>query len=389
MPVIRSGSTRDIYKAPLSAVLRRHGRERRERWSQGEDPGDFMPPHQDEEPSHEPSESSKGKQPEPQRLPSRAGYDTAVLLDLCDTIRSSLHGGRPEDRWEEAMGFLAALLRDEEHYNRAIEFETIRDTHLDKLISDLMDPKYRHPRVPIRFSKDVERAETLERKWVERFRGPYFNMEQNRYRDLPKTGRLRDVALNPNADNSEERWQAKEGKTLSELEGNLEIEPGHWWLNLACAHRDGIVGSAREKPTKGKYGVAALPLLTGQEKIDEGEGTLKYVRQGRITDIHVSLISQVGATFRILRGHHLRSPYAPKVGIRYDGLYTIRRYSQWFNEASDRHHMMLTLERVEDQKPIEDILHIPRPSEMDDWELYEKYEGEAIKKHKGNKALLD
>jgi hypothetical protein len=51
-------------------------------------------------------------------------------------------------------------------------------------------------------------------------------MEQNRYRDLPKTGRLRDVALNPNADNSEERWQAKEGKTLSELEGNLEIEPG-------------------------------------------------------------------------------------------------------------------------------------------------------------------
>jgi hypothetical protein len=51
--------------------------------------------------------------------------------------------------------------------------------------------------------------------------------------------------------------------------------------------------------------------------------------------------------------------------------------------------MMLTLERVEDQVPIEDILHVPRPSEMDDWELYEKFEGEAIKKHKGNKALLD
>lgn len=93
-----------------------------------------------------------------------------------------------------------------------------------------------------------------------------------------------------------------------------------WWLNLACAHRDGIVDSNREKPTKGKYGVAALPLLTGQEDIDYDDGAIRYVRQGRIADIHVSLISQVGATFRILRGYHLRSPFAPKAGIRYDGL---------------------------------------------------------------------
>ena len=89
---------------------------------------------------------------------------------------------------------------------------------------------------------------------------------------------------------------------------------------MACAHRDGIVGSNREKPTKGKYGVAALPLLTGQENIDYDDGAIRYVRQGRIRDIHVSLISQVGATFRILRGYRLRSPFAPKAGIRYDGL---------------------------------------------------------------------
>lgn len=89
---------------------------------------------------------------------------------------------------------------------------------------------------------------------------------------------------------------------------------------MACAHRDGIVGSARERPTRGKYGVAALPLLTGEEYIDDNDGYIRYARQGRITDIHVSLVSQPGATFRILRGYRLSSPFAPKAGIRYDGL---------------------------------------------------------------------
>ncbi|KAF5018413.1 hypothetical protein F66182_9607, partial [Fusarium sp. NRRL 66182] len=205
----------------------------------------------------------RGKKP----APSRTGLDADALLELCDTVRTSLREGRPEPRWEEAMGYLSALLRDEGG-SRAIEFETIRDTHLDKLLSEITNPKYKHPRVPTRFSKDIELAERLERKWIERFRGPFFNIEQNRYYDLSKTGRLRDVTLNLDTDNPDERWKAKDAETLSELEGNLEIEPGHWWLNLACAHRDGIVGSACEKPTKGKYGVAALPLLTGQEDMD-------------------------------------------------------------------------------------------------------------------------
>ncbi|KAF4991173.1 hypothetical protein FGRMN_7978 [Fusarium graminum] len=366
MPVMDSGPMQDInHKAPLSA-----GRDREGRWSQTKHQTNFMSSPRDKgkcqaiASSTDPSAFDRGRK----SLPPRSGYDAELLLELCDTIRSGLHEGRPEPRWEEAMGFMAAVLRDEGDGSRAIEFETIRNTHLDKLISEIMDPKYRHPRVPIRFSKDIQLAERLERKWVERFRGPYFNIEQNRYIALPKTGRLKDVVLDLDTQNPEERWQLKDAETVSEMEENLDIEPGHWWLNLACAHRDGIVGSARERPTKGKYGVAALPLLTGQENIDYDDGCIRYV----------------GATFRILRGYRLRSPFAPKAGIRYDGL-----YSQWFNEVGERHHMMLTLERVGEQRPIEDILNIPRPSEMDDWTLYEKYESEAMKQYKGGQAFLD
>ncbi|RGP68255.1 hypothetical protein FLONG3_8226 [Fusarium longipes] len=383
-----------------TTLAARFDRERR-RWSSINDQADFMSSSKGKAPATSP-EPEPGPEPEPQSQPSlptyrkggkppppRTGLDADVLREMCDSIRTNLHEGRPEPRWEELMGFLKAVLRDENDGSRAIDFDTIRNTHLDKLISDIMDSRYRHPRVPTRFSTDLQLVERLERKWIERFRGPYFHIELHRYRELPRTGRLRDVTLNLDAENPEDRWQANNGETLSEMEGNLEIEPGHWWLNLACAHRDGIVGSNREKPTKGKYGVAALPLLTGQENIDYDDGAIRYVRQGRIADIHVSLISQVGATFRILRGYRLRSPFAPKAGIRYDGLYTIRRYSQWFNEVSERHHMMLTLERVSDQPPLEDILNIPRPSEIDDWNLYQKYEGETVKQKKGDKAFLD
>ncbi|KAF5016181.1 hypothetical protein F66182_12219 [Fusarium sp. NRRL 66182] len=105
--------------------------------------------------------------------------------------------------------------------------------------------------------------------------------------------------------------------------------------------------------------------------------------------MHVSLVTQVGSTIRILRGYRLRSPFAPKAGVRYDGLYTIRQYGQRLNQISERHRMTLILERVSGQPPIEDILHIPRPSETDDWELFEKFENEAIKQKKGDKGLLD
>ncbi|RBR10852.1 uncharacterized protein FIESC28_09285 [Fusarium coffeatum] len=319
----------------------------------------------------------------------RIGYDVDWLRELCDSVRSNLYEGRPEPRWDELMGFLKAVLGDENDGSRAIEFETIRNTHLDKLISEIINPRYRHPRVPTRFTTDIQVAERLERKWVERFRGPYFHIEQHRYRELSRDGRLRDVTLNLDAENPEDRWQANDGETLSEMEGNLEIEPGHWWLNLACAHRDGIVGSNREKPTKGKYGVAALPLLTGQENIDYDDGAIRY------WELHfasfVGIVSEVPLRQKLV--YVTMVCKFPRSSDNYRFLicsrYTIRRYSQWFNEVSERHHMMLTLERVSDQQPIEDVLNIPRPSELDDWDLYQKYESELIKQKRGSKAFLD
>jgi hypothetical protein len=89
-----------------------------------------------------------------------------------------------------------------------------------------------------------------------------------------------------------------------------------------CAQRDGIVASPLEKPTGGRYGITALPLLTGREEIIRTRvtDTIKYIRKGKSSDMHIPLISQVGRQVRILRGYRLKSIYAPQAGVRYDGL---------------------------------------------------------------------
>lgn len=51
--------------------------------------------------------------------------------------------------------------------------------------------------------------------------------------------------------------------------------------------------------------------------------------------------------------------------------------------------MRLILERLPGQIPIDEILHIPRPSQLDDWSLYEKLERERIKQTEGDARLTE
>lgn len=71
-------------------------------------------------------------------------------------------------------------------------------------------------------------------------------------------------------------------------------------MNMTCANRDGIVDSAKEKPTKGIYGITALPLLSSMEDVCSPPGTVKFMRDGQLSDMHLSLLSQVGTQIRVL-----------------------------------------------------------------------------------------
>jgi hypothetical protein len=48
-------------------------------------------------------------------------------------------------------------------------------------------------------------------------------------------------------------------------------------------------------------------------------GTYKYIKEGSLNQMHLGLLSVIGRKVKVLRGYGLKSRYAPRAGIRYDG----------------------------------------------------------------------
>ncbi|KAI1351659.1 hypothetical protein F5Y01DRAFT_324918 [Xylaria sp. FL0043] len=323
-------------------------------------------------------------------------WDRRKLLDLSDSIRLGLREGNIfGPNAEKLSNFLEAALKDEERKYPKLDFDTIEYARLDKLLSELLQfaetikTSDLTPELLLRFRVDVSEAKSLRRIWRRRFREQFFMINQHRCAILVEGGRLKDVAFNSSLDYDLGKWQTKNMTgPVSEVEANLQFEPGHWWLNITCAERDGIVNSSLETPTKGCYGFTALPLLTGSEEVIR-DNTVKYVREGRSCDMHIPLISQVGRKIRIIRGYKLKSIFAPAAGLRYDGLYTIRQYGSKLDSNINKYRLELTLERAADQRSFESISKIPKPSQLDDWALYEKLEGDKVKLVEGESSYLE
>ncbi|RYP42971.1 hypothetical protein DL768_010149 [Monosporascus sp. mg162] len=325
---------------------------------------------------------------------SKQIWDREALLELSDSVRASIQGKRAlGPKAEELRNFLETALKEEERKHPTLDFDMIEYARLDKLLAETLAYAESLKRstlaseLSLAFRVDISNAKSLRRAWRRRFREQYFMLDQHRCAVLLDS-RLKDVSFETALGYDLGKWQTPASDPVSELEGNLQFEPGHWWLNLVCAMRDGIVSNPLEKPTKGRYGMLALPLLTGQEELLSGR-TIKYTREGKASDMHISLISHVGRQIRILRGYTLKSVWAPQAGTRYDGLYIIKQYGTKFDSKTNTHRLELTLERVADQKPIEDITGIPEPSQLDDWKLFEKLEGDKIKLTQGEASYLE
>ncbi|KJZ72163.1 hypothetical protein HIM_08428 [Hirsutella minnesotensis 3608] len=316
----------------------------------------------------------------------RPRLNEEALLELCDAARTGLaEGGMAEKVAEKVTEFLNAAVKDEAWGKATLKLSTLIKTRLDKLLTDLLRPENR---AHVWGLSDYSVAEKLQRQWRMRFREQYFDIDQIRYAHLYKKGLLHDVTFDDRETDATQVWRAEASEAPSEGQGNIEAGHHFLWLNLACAHRDGIVDSTVEKPTKGTYHVTTLPLLSGREDVRSPYGIVKYMREGALLDMHLPLLSQVGTQIRILRGYRLKSPLAPRAGIRYDGLYSVRLYSLKHNIQTGLHRVVLTLERVPGQRPLQDILTILRPSQLDDWQTFERFEGEMVRQRRGEQGFL-
>ncbi|KAL8381454.1 hypothetical protein RB595_005630 [Gaeumannomyces hyphopodioides] len=70
------------------------------------------------------------------------------------------------------------------------------------------------------------------------------------------------------------------------------------------------------------------------------------------------------------------------------GQYKIVQYGHKLNEDIEVYRLALVLERVPGQRSMEDLKVVPKPSQLDDWRLYERLEGEKLKSMVGRKNFL-
>ncbi|KAL2136336.1 hypothetical protein VTI74DRAFT_4370 [Chaetomium olivicolor] len=185
--------------------------------------------------------------------------------------------------------------------------------------------------------------------------------------ELAKRWRLRDPKSKPLPDLL---TVSGSGPAVTPMNGVL-FEPGGWWLSLTCAHLDGVIGTDCETTSRGDDRVPTLPLLSGRE-IHTGYGRVRYLREGTMADMHPALIPQTGKHVRVLRGNLLRSVFAPLAGIRNDGLWRVLRYSQKLDLTSGHYRLEVDLQKAPGQTTMQELMKIPRPSQLDDWYLYKK-----------------
>lgn len=69
--------------------------------------------------------------------------------------------------------------------------------------------------------------------------------------------------------------------------------------------------------------------------------------------------------------------------------YVIRQYGHRLNPQTELHRITLSLERVPGQKAMDEVTKIPRPSQVDDWNMFERHEGDMIKRWMGTEAFGD
>ncbi|PVH78591.1 hypothetical protein DL98DRAFT_239405 [Cadophora sp. DSE1049] len=310
---------------------------------------------------------------------------------MTDEVRGALKtkGTIPKKDIEELSILLDALLQTEVSARPSTEIDLLIHTRLDELLKDIVDSKETmcHNLDRSQVTTFIK-AGSLRRKWERRFKEFDFNINKPRTEQMKINGPLRGLTLIGSNGDHGINWLVSYVQP-AELEGHVNFTPGDWWLNMHCALRDGAVGSVDKLLTMGKSGVVALALLTGEEITGPTLNLFEYTKIGHNVDELMKLMAcNRGRPIRILRGSSLKSKYAPAAGVRYDGLHVVKQFGhKLLDETKNVYRCTIMLERSTSQKPFAEVLRLPKPSQLDDWELYKKLMGEEYRKREGEPAF--
>lgn len=161
----------------------------------------------------------------------------------------------------------------------------------------------------------------------------------------------------------------------------LEFEPGQWWINAMFAFRDGIIDS---KTTDGGIcadAECAYAIVLKDDDEVEGSWAHKFTYRCRSNDKGRYRLTSGRLTsrfsVRILRSHSLASLWAPRAGIRYEGLFHVTGWKMFIPEKEKSKPnpelvWEISFERDPNQISIDEVLQSPHADEVDDYREYKR-----------------
>ncbi|KAI9840232.1 MAG: hypothetical protein M1838_004153, partial [Thelocarpon superellum] len=164
--------------------------------------------------------------------------------------------------------------------------------------------------------------------------------------------------------------------------GHRGFEVGDWWIEPACAYRDGMLDEANSHVAVGIYGAYAIVMAKGEETETDND-TVKWKCTGKCIKPSstgagvLSLMSNMRnhTHVRLLRSWKLKSRWAPRGGVRYDGLYSVIGIG--VKKTDGITHFTFELTRAGDQPGMARAQLHPNADEYDDWTDYVKYKAES------------
>lgn len=172
----------------------------------------------------------------------------------------------------------------------------------------------------------------------------------------------------------------------SRRHGGLGFQPGTWWLNTLFAFRDGIIDlESTDGGVCGDSNCAYAIVLKDTDEIESAVPTA-FTYRCRANDTRrfrlISADSKSRYPVRVLRSHCLTSLWAPRAGVRYDGLHRVTgwivrpvRASDTFNSDHKLGDLIFEIKfEREDagQVSMEQVMMHPLASEIDDYAEYKR-----------------
>lgn len=166
-----------------------------------------------------------------------------------------------------------------------------------------------------------------------------------------------------------------------------------WWINSLYAYRDGIIDNYSAQggisyDSKAAYAV----LMTETDEVSSIDATRFTYRSrsgdaGRYRLTAATLAAR--EPIRILRSHTLKSFWAPRAGVRYEGLYKIAGWSMVYNATMRVWVYDVEFKRLETEEPIATVLLKPIEEEMDDYKEYKRIREQVKAQQKREKQHRD